>query len=294
MASGVLAEIVLPLCIVVIMITMGMALSPDDFRRVASSPRQIGVGLFCQMILLPIIGFAVAAAFPLEAVFAVSLVLLAATPGGTTSNLIVHAAEGDRALSVSLTALSNSIVWLTLPFLLGLAFELFGDDLGAVDVPLIDLMIQVAGLTVLPVLIGMGVRRRRPDFCERVKSSSKIFASAFLGIVVLALVVQNIDDIIDDGPRFAPAFIVMNLVALAAGYTVANLAGIDRAQSMTIAIETGLQNATLAIALALTVLDNEDMAIIPGLYGVWMLLTGFGFAFYMTRDERRAAVTPAT
>lgn len=282
-AEGPLAEVVLPLCIVFIMISMGMTLTGDDFRRVLSSPKQVGVGLVCQLVLLPVLGFAIAWAFPLEAVFAVSIVLLAASPGGTTSNLVVHAADGDRALSVSLTSLSNAVVWITMPILLTVAFNVF--DLGeeSVDFPIGELIVQIAALTIVPVLLGMGLRRWKPDLCRRVEGPSKIFASVFLGVVVIALVATNWSAVVENAPKFAPAFIVLNLAALAVGYGVSKAFGLDRRQSSTIGVETGLQNSTLALTIAVSVLGNSELAIIPGLYGVWMLFTGFAFA-YFTRE----------
>lgn len=285
MEGGVVAEVVLPLAIFLIMVSLGTALVVDDFRRVLSSPRQVGVGLLCQLVLLPLVGFAVAAAFGLEAVFAVSIVLLAAAPGGTTSNLVVHAADSDRALSVTLTALSNSVVWLTMPFLLGLAFDAFPVGEEAVAFPVGEVMVQVAGLTIVPVLAGMALRRRAPALCDRIAEPSKIAAGAFLGVVILVLLVQEWDLVVADGPRFAPAFVTLNAIALAVGWYVARGARIAREQALTIAVETGLQNSTLAITIAVSVLGRNDMAIIPGLYGVWMLATGFGFALLLARSR---------
>ncbi len=290
-ADGVLAEVVLPLCIVFIMISMGMTLTGDDFRRVLSSPKQVGVGLVCQLILLPVLGFAIAAIFfdATEAVFAVSIVLLAAAPGGTTSNLIVHATEGDRALSVSLTSFSNAVVWITMPILLTVAFDVFDFGADSVEFPLVDLVISVAALTIVPVVIGMALRRWAPDFCERMQGPSKVFASAFLIIIVTALVITNWSVVADNAPKFAPAFIVLNLIALAVGFGVAKAAGLTRQQASTIGVETGLQNSTLALTIATSVLGNSEMAIIPGLYGVWMLFTGFAFAFALKDSEPAAA-----
>lgn len=283
MESSILSEVVLPLAIVVIMIAMGMSLTVTDFQRVLSQPKAVGVGLFCQLILLPIIGILVALAFPLEAVFAISIVLLAASPGGTTSNLVSHAAELDRALSVTLTAISNLLSWLSIPLLLTVAFRLFGDGNEAIDFPVGSVMIQVAALTLVPVLIGMAIRAWRPQFAERTKNASKIFSGVFLLLVILGLVIQNWEQILIDGPRFALAFIVLNFVALAVGYLVAKAFGLGQTQSTTVGIETGLQNSTLSITIALTILANNEMAIIPGLYGIWMLATGFAFAFYFNR-----------
>ncbi len=284
MESSVLSEVVLPLAIVIIMIAMGMSLTVTDFKRVLSQPKAVGVGLLCQLILLPIIGILVALIFPLEAVFAISIVLLAASPGGTTSNLVSHAAELDRALSVTLTAISNLLSWLSIPLLLTVAFRLFSDGGEAIDFPVGAVMLQVAALTLVPVLIGMGIRAWRLQFAERTKNASKIFSGVFLLLVIIGLVIQNWEQILIDGPRFALAFVVLNIVALAVGYLVAKAFGIGQTQSTTIGIETGLQNSTLSITIALTILANNEMAIIPGLYGIWMLATGFAFAFYFNRS----------
>jgi bile acid:Na+ symporter, BASS family len=241
------------------------------------------IGLLCQLVLLPILGFLVAGAFALPPVYAISIVLLAAAPGGATSNLIVHAADGDRALSVTLTAISNMLAWFTIPFLLGIAYTTFGSGALDIDFPVADTMVQVAVLTVIPVIIGMAIRNWKPGFAEKSKRFSRIFASVFLFLVILALVIQNWDVIVNDGPRFAPAFIVLNIAALMVGYLVAKLARINEVQTVTIAIETGIQNSTVAITVALTILNNNEMAVIPGLYAIWMYVTGFALAFWMAR-----------
>jgi bile acid:Na+ symporter, BASS family len=129
----------------------------------------------------------------------------------------------------------------------------------------------------------MGIRQWKPDFAENSKRWSKIFATVFLFLVIAALIAQNWDVIVRDGPRFAPAFIVLNVASLIIGYYVSKFAGIDHIQSMTIAIETGLQNSTVSITVAITLLNNNDMAVIPGLYAIWMYVTGFGLAYWMTR-----------
>ncbi|MFO7583207.1 MAG: bile acid:sodium symporter family protein [Anaerolineales bacterium] len=288
MQESVLSNVVLPLAIVLIMVTLGMTLTLADFKRVATQPRQVGIGLLCQLILLPLLGFAVAGAFSLAPVYAISIILLAASPGGATSNLIVHAADGDRALSVTLTAISNMLAWLTIPFLLGIAYPLYGSGTLNMTFPVVETMIQVAALTLVPVLVGMGIRHWKTDFAENSKRFSRIFATFFLFLVIGALVAQNWDTIVRDGPRFAPAFIVLNFAALAIGFFVARFAGINRVQSTTISIEMGLQNSTVAITVALTILGSSEMAVIPGLYAIWMLVTGFGFAFWLTRSSARS------
>jgi BASS family bile acid:Na+ symporter len=275
------------------MVTLGMTQTVADFRRIVTYPKPVFVGLFCQMVLLPALGFAVAGIFGLTAVYAISLILLAVSPDGATSNLIIHAGDGDRALGITLTAITNMLAFLTIPFGLGIAYSIYGTGALDINFPVFDTMVQVAVITLLPTLIGMGIRQWKPAFAENSKRWSKIFATAFLFLVILALVIQNWDVIVRDGPRFAPAFIVLNLLSLLVGYFVPRLAGINYVQSMTIAIETGLQNSTVSITVAMTLLNNNEMAIIPGLYAIWMYVTGFALAFWMTRRSATTDPVPA-
>lgn len=292
MQESVISSVILPLAIFIIMITLGMTLTVADFRRIFTQPKPVFIGLFCQMVLLPLLGFAVAGIFGLTAVYAISLILLAVSPDGATSNLIIHAGDGDRALGVTLTAITNMLAFLTIPFGLSIAYSMYGTGALDIDFPVADTMIQVAVITIIPTLLGMGIRVWKPDFAENSKRWSKIFAAAFLFLVILALIIQNWDVIVRDGPRFAPAFIVLNVASLIVGYYVPKLLGIDYVQSMTIAIETGLQNSTVSITVALTLLNNNEMAIIPGLYAIWMYVTGFALAFLMAR--RTPALEQAT
>lgn len=286
MEGSFLSEVALPLAIFLIMISVGMSLTVADFRRLADEPKPVAVGLGCQLVLLPALGFGIAALLPLEPLFAVSVVLLAGSPGGTTSNLVSHVADLDRALSVTLTSISNVAVFLLLPFELRLAENLFGALDGEAGVPILETMLQVAALTILPVIIGMVVRAKREDFALRMQDAGKLASGILLGLVIVALLVQEWETAINDGPRFAAAFILLNALALFGGLGVARAFGLDLRRSVTIGVETGLQNATLAITVAVSVLDNDDLAIVPALYGLWMLITGFPFALGLMRGER--------
>jgi BASS family bile acid:Na+ symporter len=293
MQESIIQSVVLPLAIFIIMVTLGMTLTFADFRRIITYPKPVFIGLFCQMILLPLLGFAVAGIFGLMAVYAISLILLAVSPDGATSNLIIHAGDGDRALGITLTAITNMLAFLTIPFGLSIAYSIYGTGALDINFPVFDTMVQVAVITLIPTLIGMGIRQWKPEFAENSKRWSKTFATVFLFLVILALVIQNWDVIVRDGPRFAPAFIVLNILSLIVGYFIPKLAGINYVQSMTIAIETGLQNSTVSITVAMTLLNNNEMAIIPGLYAIWMYVTGFALAFWMTRRSATADAVPA-
>ncbi len=240
MQESVISSVILPLSIAIIMVTLGMTLTIADFRRIFTQPKPVLIGLFCQMILLPLLGFAVAGIFALPAIYAISLILLAVSPDGATSNLIIHAGDGDRALGITLTAITNMLAFLTIPFGLGIAYSVYGSGALDIDFPVASTMVQVAVITLLPTLLGMGIRSWKPAFAESSKRWSKIFATVFLFLVIVALVAQNWDVIVRDGPRFAPAFIVLNIASLIVGYFVPKFLGINYIQAMTIAIETGL------------------------------------------------------
>lgn len=283
MQESIISSVILPVAIAIIMVTLGMTLTIADFKRIVTQPKPVFIGLFCQMLLLPLLGFAVAGIFALPAIYAISLALLAVSPDGATSNLIIHAGDGDRALGITLTAITNMLAFLTIPFGLGIAYNLYGTGALDIDFPVLDTMIQVAVITLIPTLIGMGIRQWKPDFAENSKRWSKTFATIFLFLVIAALIIQNWDVIVRDGPRFAPAFIVLNVASLIVGYFVPRFLKVDYIQSMTIAIETGLQNSTVSITVAMTLLNNNEMAVIPGLYAIWMYVTGFALAYWMAR-----------
>lgn len=286
MQESIISTVVLPLAIFIIMVTLGMTLTVADFKRIFTSPKPIFIGLLCQMILFPILGFAVANIFGLPAIYAISLILLAVSPDGATSNLVIHAGDGDRALGITLTAITNMLAFLTIPFGLGIAYSMYGTGALDIDFPVASTMIQVAVITLIPTIIGMAIRQWKPDFAENSKRWSKTFATVFLFLVIGALVAQNWAVIVRDGPRFAPAFIVLNILSLIVGYFVPKFLGVNYVQAMTIAIETGLQNSTVSITVALTLLNNNDMAIIPGLYAIWMYVTGFALAFIMSKRSQ--------
>lgn len=285
MEQGFLSQVGLPVAIALMMVTMGMTLSVADFKRLLTDPRAVGLGLVNQLILLPLAGFIVASILPLEAVFAISLMMIAACPGGPMSNLIVHVAEADRALSVTLTAISNSVAFISVPLIVNFAIRYFSDGSDTIALPVLQTMLQIAFLTVVPVIIGMFIRSRNPDFAERTKPLFKRLASGVIFIVVLALVIQNLEMIISNGPVFGPALIVLNALTMGIGYGTARLLKLNVPQSNAIMVETGVQNATLAIVIALTLLNNTEMSIIPALYGLWMLITGFAVAWWVGRSQ---------
>lgn len=293
-----------------VMITTGMAIELDDLRRLLRRPRAVVVGLSSQLVLLPAGGFLIAWLMPVEGVaeiggasvqlgplFAAGIVLLASTPGGAGSNFIIHAVDGDRALSVSLTALSSLLAFVTIPVYSMIAFDLFltGQE-GGIVVPVASMIRNVAILTVIPVAIGMGIRHRSRAFAQRAEGPSKIAAAVVVGFIIVGVVVDSWEIISTYFDDLAPAMFALNVLALALGLAAARLAGLTRRESLAISVETGVQNSPLAITLALTVLNEPAMSVPAGLFGLTMLVTasvvaGVGRG-WVARD--RSSLLPTT
>ena len=164
MQESIISSVILPLAIAVIMVTLGMTLTVADFRRIFTQPKPVLIGLFCQMVLLPVLGFAVAGIFALPAIYAISLILLAVSPDGATSNLIIHAGDGDRALGITLTAITNMLAWLTIPFGLSIAYSMYGTGVLDIDFPVVDTMVQVAIEALKKVLDAEQNRPLNPEY----------------------------------------------------------------------------------------------------------------------------------
>ncbi len=270
---------VLQILLFLIMLGMGMTLTIEDFKRVATYPRAVFIGLTNQIILLPLIGAVLVMILPLEPVFAMGLMLVAASPGGATSNLISHLSKGDTALSISMTAVSSIITVFSIPLILNFSLEwIMGSEGKSISLPLGQTIINIFKLTALPVLIGMIINYRFPKFSE--KSQSGIaWGSGIIIIIALSLMVLKLDDI-GSVPSFIQACIfsvfLLNALTLLLGFLSARLLHLDVPQSISISIESGMQNNVLgmAIATSATMLDSPLMAAPAGVYGIVMCTTG--------------------
>ncbi len=279
--QGPLVELFLPLSVVLVMISIGLALVADDFTRLLRSPKPILIGLVAQLCILPVVGFAVASLFPLEPILAAGVVLIAVCPGGSFSNLIIHAADGDRALSVSLTALSGPITLITIPLLVNFDLEYFLDADETIQLPLVETLAQVALLTVIPIVIGMAIRHRWPDFALRFMGPSKTLSSVLMALVVIGLLLAESSAVRDSLLEVGPAVLTLNAAGLTIGYLLPALLGLNWQQNAAISVGTGIQNAPLAIAIALTIVGIEDLAIPAAVFGVTMLFTASGLVLVL-------------
>ena len=259
----------LPIALAVIMFGLGLDLTPDDFRRVVRHPRAVAVALVCQVLVLPLIAFALVSVWDLEPLLAVGFMVLAASPGGTTANLFRHLFRGDVALNITLTALNSVLAILTLPLIANLAISRFLDEGDRIGLQF-DKMLQVFAIVLVPVLIGMLVRHRAPDFATRMDRPVRIASAVLLLLVVVGAMLGERDNIagyLADVGLIAALFCVLSL---SIGYAVPRLLGLGEPQAVASGFEIGIHNSTLAIAMALTVIGNAQMSVPSAVYGVLM------------------------
>ena len=279
MQSSILTDVFLPASLFIIMLGMGLSLVIDDFRRIIKFPKATIIGLVNQLILLPLIGFGICLLFRLPNELAIGMMLLAACPGGVTSNLISHVSRGDTALSISLTAISSFITLITIPLYVGFAFNYFNNTGQAVDVDEFGMILQVLVIVIFPVIIGMFIRSRNERFALRMDKPVRIFSIVLFVLILLSIIIKEQETIIEYFPQIGGATVALNLLTLLVGYYSAKLFSLNPRQALTIAIETGIQNGTLAIVIASTVLANFTLSIPAGIYGLIMFISA-GFIMY--------------
>jgi BASS family bile acid:Na+ symporter len=285
---SVFATVVLPIALAVIMISLGTTLVADDFRRVVVYPKGVAIGLANLLLLSPFLAFAVAEAYNLEPALAVGLVLLGASPGGTLANLLTHLARGDTALSISMTALSSVAAVITVPLYLKLAVSHFGASELDTQVGVIGVVARVLFITVIPLAFGMWLRARRPQrVAELGQALRRAAVVLFLGAVIGVIIAEH-DRVIDNLGAVAAAAITLNLAAMAGSFTIARLARLENRQATAIAMELGIHNSTLAIAIGATI--ATVLTIPAAVYASFMFIPAGLFAWLM---HRRNAPAPA-
>lgn len=265
--------IILALSLIIIMFGMGLSLTTPDFKRVLIYPKAMIIGLLCQFITLPIIAYLIATSLDLSPTSAIGLMLLAACPGGPTSNMLTYLAKGDLALSVSLTAVSSVLSIFTIPFIMQFALTTFSDTDQILSVDAGTMIQQLFMIVIIPVSIGMFVKYRFSEFAAKMEKPVKI-ASAIIFILVVVGVTISIKDVFMDYLKEAgiPA-ILLNVCTMTLGFLLAIWFKLTRPQAISISIETGIQNGTLAITLATIALNNVEYSIVPAIYGLLMFIS---------------------
>ncbi|WP_036194726.1 bile acid:sodium symporter family protein [Maribacter antarcticus] len=265
--------IILAISLIIIMFGMGLSLTLGDFKRVFVFPKAIIIGLCCQIIILPLIGYTIATSLQLSPTIAIGVMLLAACPGGPTSNMLTFLAKGDLALSVSLTAVASVLTIFTIPLIVQFAVHEFSNQSQVVNVDALTMIKQLTIIVLIPVTVGMWVKHKFDKFASRMEKPVKV-ASAIIFILVVIGITYSIRAVFMSYLREAglPA-IILNICTMTIGFLLAVLFKLNRKQAISISIETGIQNGTLAITLATIALNNAEFSIVPAVYGLLMYVS---------------------
>lgn len=273
MQSSVLTELFLPFSLAVIMFGMGLSLRLEDFKRILIYPKAVGIGLLNQLILLPLVAFGIAKAFQLPPELAVGLMILAVCPGGATSNLITHLAKGDAALSITLTAFSSVITVFSIPFLVNFSIGYFIPGGEAQQLEVVGTVVSVLFITLIPVALGMITLAKAPALAQKWDQPFRKISTVFFVIIVLAAILKERENLVQYFIEAGPAALALNLSTLAISFAMAKWIGLPFRQGLTIAIESGIQNGTLGITIAATLLVNSVMSIPSAIYSLLMFGT---------------------
>lgn len=284
-------SVIVPLGLIAIMFSMGLSLAPRDFGEVARNPRAVGAGLFGQLVLLPPLAVVIAWLFRLPPAMATGLFILAICPGGITSNAITYAARANVALAVVLTTASSLITVFTIPPLMNWALSHYfvAGELPPLSVP--RTMLQLAQMTLAPIVSGMLVRYLWPDAAARLTRWLRPASLVVLVAVIGFAVAISFGLVLDNLLRAGPAAYVLNVASMGIGLGLAALLRLERNDSLTVAIEVGIHNATMATFLSLSVLREMSLAITPTIYGIIMIVNA-GLLVRWLRG--RAAAAAAT
>ncbi|MET9207204.1 bile acid:sodium symporter family protein [Streptomyces bacillaris] len=271
----------LPIALAIIMFGLGLSLTVDDFRRVTRSPRAVVVALVLQVLVLPLIAFGLVKLFDLDPLLAVGVMLLAASPGGTTANLFSHLFRGDVALNITLTAINSVLAAITIPIITNLAIDHF-DAQGDLGLQL-GKVVQVIAIVLIPVAIGMAVRQRSADFAARADRPVRIFSVLVLVIVSVGALLGERENLADYMQQVGLVTGIFCLASLTLGYAGARLLRLDKRQAIASSMEVGIHNTTVALTIALSVLDSTEVAIPSAVYSVLMYVLAAAFGYLITR-----------
>jgi len=291
MQSNVFTAVLLPLALASVMLGMGLALVPEDFHRITSDPKAMIAGTLSQLVLLPLIGALIVWLVPMPPAIAVGLLVVAICPGGPSSNLITYLAKGDVALSVSLTALSSLISVVTIPVLANEALRMLMGSQADIQLPIGTTMLQILLITLVPTALGMALRQRWPATALRLERQVSRLAMGLLALIILVLLLKEGGNLPDFLLKVGLGVVLLNGLGTLAGYLTARLLGLPLAQQLTLAIEVGIQNCTLAIAITAGLMRHPEMAVPGAVYGLWMNAVGLAMVVLGRRAMARGDAT---
>ncbi|MFN3952616.1 MAG: bile acid:sodium symporter family protein [Thermaurantimonas sp.] len=285
MQTNILTEVFLPLSLALIMLGMGLGLNVRDFVRIAKFPRSVAAGLTNQLILLPVVGFIIVHMVPISPELAVGIMVLSACPGGVTSNLITHLSRGNTALSITLTAITSVITVVTIPLIVNLSLGYFLGESTEIKLPVAKTILQIFGITLVPVAIGMLIRRKAPVFAAMADRPVRIFSAVIFVLIILAAILKERENLPEYIRTAGLAAFLLNAATMLLGWIAGVVMRIPHSDKISVTIESGIQNGTLGIVITATLLENPAMTVAPALYSLIMFLTGAALIFMWSRGR---------
>ena len=273
-----------PICLALIMLGLGLGLSVKDFTRILRVPKDFFVGFFSQLVILPIVALAIALILNLPAPIAVGLMIIAAAPGGVTSNVLTKFANGDVALSISLTAIVSLISIVSVPFVVITSADILGVTISS-NISMTGIALKMALVVTVPVIIGMIIRGFAENFISsKINIINKITGWLFV-IVFAAILIEEKDNILNYLAQAGLAVLILNVVMMTLAYFIAKKFVSGIAQQKCIALECGLQNGTLAVFVATLMFDDIAYIIPTAAYALIMYITGFIFIYILRKSN---------
>ena len=280
------SDIFLPIALAVITLGMGLSLTDRDFRNIFAHPRAVITGLCCQMILLPVIAYLIARSVNIDPVFKVGLMVIAACPGGATSNLITYILRGNVALSISMTAINSLITLITIPLVVTLSLEAFIHQDAFIRLNIGETILKVFLITILPAFVGTRIRKWKPVFASQLERPLRIVLPILLLVIYAGVIFIDSGGgtaTRDDFITIFPYTLLLNIFAMVAGLLVSRVLRLAVINQFTISIEVGLQNSGLAIVVAITLLNNADIALVPVVYGSFTFFSTLLFGWIVKK-----------
>lgn len=280
---SIVTDVVLPIALAFIMFALGLGLTFDDFARVARRPRDFFIGALSQIILLPAVAFALVSVWPLPPELALGVMIIAAAPGGVTSNILTSFARGDVALSISLTAIISLLSVITIPIIMVFSYtQLIGSE-GGSDISVASTAISVFVIVTVPVLLGLVVRRMAAGFATGFEPWARKISAALFVLVLIGAILAERDNIVEYFAQAGLVTLVLNVVMMALAYFIARLFASGMPQRIAISLECGLQNGTLAIAVAALLFGGGLAAVPAATYSLIMFATALIFIAFLRR-----------
>ena len=266
--------LILGLALIFTMWGMGLTLVIDDFKRVFEKPKAIFLGLVNQLIFLPLIAFGLLKLMPANPEVAVGIMILAACPGGPTSNLLSLLAKADTALSVSLTAVTSVVTVFTIPIIVNIGLQEFAGDGKNIQLDTIKTIGTMIIVVIIPMVIGMVIKNRTADFANKMAKPVRVISVILLALIIIGIVIKEKDNILDYFAQAGIIALLLNVITMLFGFGCAKLLKLNGKQAVTISLESGIQNGTMALMVAGTLLANVSYGIAPAVYSLIMYFTG--------------------